>query len=79
MGHENASTTLDTYGHLLPDGGTAAAQAMARIFGGGSALPPRPTGGNGVVAERHTSSPALRLVVVGDIAPEASGTVLEAP
>ena len=34
MGHEQASTTLDTYGHLLPDGGTAAAQAMARIFGG---------------------------------------------
>lgn len=81
MGHEQASTTLDTYGHLLPDGGTAAAQAMARIFGGGtgSAAPAHaPDGGNSVVAERPAAAQALRLVRVGGMAPEASGTVSEA-
>jgi len=36
LGHEKITTTIDTYGHLLPDLQVAAAQAAAVVFGGPS-------------------------------------------
>lgn len=33
LGHENISTTIDTYGHLMPDLQKAAADAASQVFG----------------------------------------------
>lgn len=32
LGHENASETLDTYGHLLPDAEDASREALSKVF-----------------------------------------------
>lgn len=40
LGHENISTTIDTYGHLLPDVQRAAADAASLVLGQRPALPP---------------------------------------
>lgn len=37
LGHQSITTTVDLYGHLMPEAGRAAAQAMTDAFG----LPPR--------------------------------------
>jgi integrase len=38
LGHEKISTTVDTYGHLLPDAQIKAAEAASLVFGGRRAL-----------------------------------------
>jgi integrase len=37
LGHEKITTTIDTYGHLLPDLQTAAADAASKVFSGSPA------------------------------------------
>ena len=45
VGHSNATTTLNVYGHLVADSDDRAAQAVAAMFA-------RVSGGNSVVTER---------------------------